>query len=87
MIVVVRQSRAAMSSGAATASIIESDRDDVLVVNPNRSAVAGRDQRGVVPYELRERLGQLLQPGVVRESAVPDGIVRAKNELDAAASA
>src|SRR5258708_32853196 len=39
------------------------------------------DQRDVVPGNFGERLGQLLQPAVVREAAVIDGWIRAKDEF------
>ncbi len=43
---------------------------------------ARRDERGVVPRQLRERLRQLLQPGVVREAAVVHARVGAEDDLE-----
>ncbi len=45
--------------------------------SPSRAAVAGRDQRRVVPGQLRERPRQLLQPAVVGEAAVVERTGRA----------
>jgi len=41
-----------------------------------------RDQRGVLPGELRHRIRQLLQPGDVGEPPVPDAVVRHDVDLE-----
>ena len=43
----------------------------------------GDDERGVVPRQLRQRLRQLLQPGVVGEAAVVDARVGPEDDLEA----
>src|SRR5262249_42084301 len=42
-----------------------------------------RDQRGVVPRQLRQRLGELLEPAVVRIGTVPNGGVGAVEKGEA----
>ena len=46
------------------------DGDEVLVDDAQRSRRGGREQRGVVPGQLRHRVRQLLKPAVVRVTAV-----------------
>ena len=41
----------------------------------------GTDEYSVVPGELVHRLGQFLQPAVIRETAIVDGGVAAEIEL------
>ena len=57
---------------------------DVAVVRPHVKAIGGarRENQNVFPYDLRLRLRQLLQPGVVREAAVVDGRVVFDFELE-----
>ena len=45
-----------------------------------------RDQRGVVPRQLRQRLRQFLQPGVVREAAVVDARIGTEHDFEPAGS-
>ena len=40
------------------------------------------DQRGVVPGELGNRLGQFLQPAVVGKAAVVNARIRTEDEFD-----
>ncbi len=49
---------------------------------PSAFASAGADEGRVVPGELGERVGQLLQPAVVGEPAVVDPVVAAEDELE-----
>ena len=47
----------------------------------------GTDQRGVVPGQLGERLGQFLQPAIVGETAIPNGGIGAQDNFDSACAA
>ena len=41
----------------------------------------GADQGRIVPGELRQRLGQFLEPAIIGEPPVPDGRVGAEHDL------
>src|SRR5438105_3519157 len=62
-----------------TTAVAESN--DIGVGNLELLSRRGADQGGVVPSQFRERLRQLLKPGVVAERAVPDAGVGAENDL------
>ena len=53
----------------------------IAVVHPQLPGARGADQRGVVPGQLGERLGQFLQPAIVRETAIPDGGIGAQRRF------
>ncbi len=55
---------------------------DVFAGNPEARRGRGRKEHGVVPRQLRDRLGQLLQPRVVREPPVVDRRIGAEADLD-----
>ena len=59
--------------------------DNVLLLDPQPARQGRADQGGVVPGQARQRLGQFLEPGVVGESAVPDGRVGPEDDLQASA--
>ena len=59
------------------------DLNDVAVADTEPLRGGRRDQRGVVPRQLGDRLGQFLQPAVVGEAAVVDGRVAAEVHLEA----
>ncbi len=54
------------------------------LVRCRRSAICRADRDHVVPGELAERLGQLLQPRHVGEAAVPHARVRPEHHIDRA---
>src|SRR4051812_26090243 len=56
--------------------------DQVSVLEPLLLGSRHAHPRARVPRDLRDRLGQLLQPAVVREAAIPDGRVGAENDLE-----
>ena len=59
-------------TAASSVPALPRDLDAIAVADLQLRRRRGRDQHGVVPGDLRERLRQLLQPAVVREAAVVD---------------
>ena len=57
--------------------------DDVFVLDTEPAAPGRADERGVVPGELGQGLGQFLQPAVVGPAAVPDRRVGTEEDLEA----
>jgi len=61
--------------------------DDVAADQAKTIRRGWRDQRGVVPRQLRQRLRDLLQPGVVRKAPVVNGRVGSEDDFEALAPA
>ena len=57
--------------------------DDVFVLDAEPLCQGRAQERGIVPRELRERLGQLLEPAVIGPPAVPDRRVGPEDDLEA----
>ena len=68
-------------TGARSVAALQRDLDLVAVAHAEAHGRGGRDQHGVVPGDLGQRLGQLLQPAVVGEAAVVDGRVRRESHF------
>ena len=61
------------------------DRDHVFVANTESACKRRGDERGVIPGERGERLGQFLQPRIVRVTAVTERGIGSEDEFDALA--
>ena len=61
---------------------VRRDLHDVLVLEAEPLGRGGRDDRGVVPGQLAERLRELLEPAVVREAAVEERRVGPEDGLE-----
>ena len=73
-----------MKTGASRVRPLYFRLDDPADWSPSLSfsAVLERDERGVVPGQLGDRLGQFLEPADVVEPAVPDGRVGPEDDLE-----
>ena len=63
------------------------DAQDVAVLDAEQLGLRRGDQRGVVPGELGDGVGPLLEPGVVGEAAIVDAVVGCEDEFLGAAGA
>ena len=60
---------------------VRAELDDVRRAHPDAAGGRVAHERGVVPRHLRDRIGQLLQPSVVREAAVVDRRILDERDL------
>ena len=56
--------------------------EDVFIIDSELLSQSWTQERGIVPREFRERLGQLLEPAIVGPAAVADRRIRAEHDFE-----